>query len=65
MPDIFNFSKFELQDVPEENLKILIPAWYRKATGTFLSDEEREVFNMKNRFLNLDAEMKKRRRSRD
>ena len=29
MPDLFNFSDFEIADMPSENLDILIPQWYR------------------------------------
>ena len=40
MPDLFNFSAFEIKDIEPQNLDILVPQWYRKQTGTFLSDEE-------------------------
>ena len=30
MPDLFNFSQFEIADMPSENLDILIPQWYRQ-----------------------------------
>lgn len=30
MPDLFNFSQFEIDDMPSENLDILIPQWYRQ-----------------------------------
>ena len=62
MPDLFNFSEFEVQEVPAENLKILVPQWYRKSTGTFLSDDERKEYNKGNKFLNLDAKIKQKRR---
>ena len=44
MPDLFNFSEFEIQDMPPENLDILIPQWYRQQTGTFLAAEDAEKF---------------------
>ena len=30
MPDLFNFSDFEVRDVAPSNLDILVPEWYRK-----------------------------------
>ena len=61
MPDLFNFSKFEIKDVVDTNLEILIPQWYRKQTGTFLPQDEVEKFNQGNKFLQLD---KRRRRKK-
>ena len=29
MPDLFNFSAFEIKGVLPENLQILVPQWYR------------------------------------
>lgn len=40
MPDLFNFSNFEIKGVLPENLDILVPQWYRLLTGTFLASEE-------------------------
>ena len=60
MPDLFNFSAFEIENVPQGNLDILIPRWYRLQTGTFLSKPEIDQFNQSNKFLNLD----KRRREK-
>ena len=45
MPDLFNFSDFEIKDVMAGNLDILVPQWYRQQTGTFLPDEEQDKFN--------------------
>lgn len=51
MPDLFNFSEFEVEGVERTNLEILIPQWYRLHTGTFLEKDEEEKFNQGNKFL--------------
>jgi len=51
MPDLFNFSPFEIKDVERANCEILIPQWYRLQTGTFLEKDEEEKFNEGNKFL--------------
>ena len=51
LPDLFNFSAFEVKDVSEEYLETLVPQWYRLQTGTFLPKDEQEKFNQNNKFL--------------
>ena len=63
MPDLFNFSAFEIKDIEPQNLDILVPQWYRKQTGTFLSDEEQEKFNQGNKFLQLDKRRQEKRKN--
>ena len=60
MPDLFNFSQFEIKDMEPENLDILIPNWYRLQSGTFLPKDEAEAFNASNKFLQLDKRRKRK-----
>lgn len=66
LPDIFNFSKFEVEGMQPDNLMILVPKWYREQTGTFMSDGEKDKLKLdaNNKFLNLDLKSRKRREER-
>ena len=62
LPDLFNFSKFEVEDIQPDNLMILVPQWYREQTGTFMNENEKDRLKLdeNNKFLNLDLKSRRR-----